>query len=91
MLEGPQGRAVEMTNDERDEMLRATHDTVIRLETAGNMYRETVDDMVVTVKGNGQTGLTSRVRQLEMVAYRIMGPVLLMFLAAVAAWAFTKV
>jgi hypothetical protein len=76
-----------MTNDERDEMLKATHDAVIKTSTRCESCRKTVCELTRTVRGhNGQPGHTGRIFKLEMAVYAIGGGLLL----AVIGWVVSR-
>ena len=55
-----------MTPEKSNELLRDTHDAVIRIETQCKSYSRSILALQKTVYGNGKTGLTSKV-------YAIMG------------------
>ena len=80
-----------MTNEERDQKIRETHDAVTRMQEAWEAYRKLVDELARTLKGHNNTpGLVAEVGKLKLVVNRIMGPVLIILLAAGVGWAFSK-
>ncbi len=54
-----------MTNDQRDKMIRETHETVGTLKAAYKLWEKQLDQINAVIGGNGTEGLTSRVVRIE--------------------------
>lgn len=79
-----------MTNDKRDEMIQATHDAVIAIETGCKQCREQVAAHDRALRGNGKPGLAVRVSKLELLVCSMGAGVVVLLFRGLVAWGFGK-
>ena len=75
-----------MNNEVRDEMIRATHDAVLIIQSQCEDCRGQVRTHDIALRGNDRPGLTTRVGKLELLVCSMGGGAIVAVIGGVVAW-----
>ena len=76
-----------MNNEDRDQMIQATHDAVLTIQIQCKQCRGLVRTHDTALRGNDRPGLTTRVGKLELLVCSMGGGLVAAVLGGVVAWA----
>jgi hypothetical protein len=79
-----------MNNDERDAIIRDTHDAVIAIRSGCKTCRATVAAHDTALRGNGRAGLAARVGKLELIVCTVGGALAIIIVGGLLGWGLGK-